>query len=120
MQLTRGGAGHGRHLERARGGGAMIFVQMLEEHAGCAAYLLGCGSSGTCGVVDPLADPDRYLQAARDRGLRITHVIDTHVHGDHVSGGRALAAAAGAAYYLHEAAPPRFSFAKLKDGGGPA
>jgi len=94
----------------------MIFVQMLEEHAGCAAYLLGCGSSGTCGVVDPLADPDRYLQAARDRGLRITHVIDTHVHGDHVSGGRALAAAAGAAYYLHEAAPARFSFEKLKDG----
>ena len=94
----------------------MIFAQMLQEQTGCAAYLLGCGSSGTCTVVDPQADPEPYLRAAAERGLRITDVIDTHVHGDHISGGRALAAGAGAAYHLHEAAPARFPTEKLTDG----
>jgi glyoxylase-like metal-dependent hydrolase (beta-lactamase superfamily II) len=94
----------------------MIFVQMLQEQTGCAAYLVGCGSEGTCAVVDPQADPAPYLRAAADRGLRIAHVVDTHVHGDHLSGGRALAAAAGAAYHLHEAALAAFSFERMTDG----
>ena len=94
----------------------MIFVQMLQEQTGCAAYLVGCGSAGTCAVVDPQVGPEPYLRAAADRGLRIARVIDTHVHGDHVSGARELAAAAGATYHLHEAAPARFPFETLSEG----
>ena len=94
----------------------MIFLQILEEQMGCATYLVGCGSNGTCAVVDPRADPEPYLRAAADRGLRITHAIDTHVHGDHVSGARALAAAAGAPYFLHEAALAAFPCEKMTDG----
>lgn len=94
----------------------MIFQQMLQEQTGCAAYLVGCGSNGTCAIVDPQLDPEPYLRAAKDRGLRITHVIDTHVHGDHLSGARQLAAAAGAPYYLHEVALAAFPFERMKDG----
>lgn len=94
----------------------MIFLQILQEKTGCATYLVGCGSDGTCAVVDPLADPAPYLRAAGDRDLRITRVIDTHVHGDHVSGARTLAAAAGASYHLHEAALAAFPFERMTDG----
>jgi glyoxylase-like metal-dependent hydrolase (beta-lactamase superfamily II) len=94
----------------------MIFLQMLEEKMGCATYLVGCGSGGTCAIIDPREGPEPYLRAAADRGLRIAHVIDTHVHGDHISGARALAAAAGAPYYLHESALAAFPCEKLKEG----
>jgi hydroxyacylglutathione hydrolase len=49
-------------------------------------------------VVDPIGDIQSYLRAADNAGMRIHFVIDTHVHADHLSAGRALADAAGAAY----------------------
>jgi glyoxylase-like metal-dependent hydrolase (beta-lactamase superfamily II) len=84
---------------------------------GCAAYLFGCGSLGKCAVVDAHEeDIDAYANFAAAKGMHITHVIDTHVHADHRSGGRALARKVGAAYCLHEAADVVGPFEPLHDG----
>lgn len=66
--------------------------------------------------MDARSDIEPYVNTARDLGLQIRFVIDTHVHADHVSGGRALAEAVGATYHLHESAPAAFQFEKLHDG----
>lgn len=95
----------------------MIFKPYHYDDTGCAAYLFGCGSQGKCAVVDPQErDVEAYLAFAASKGMRITHVVDTHVHADHVSGGRTLAARAGAAYCLHRAADVAFPFTPLDDG----
>ena len=80
----------------------MIFRQFLHSSPIGASYLFGCGGQSQCVVVDPFQDVAPYLEASRDTGMRIVHVIDTHVHADHLSGARALADAAGASYLVHE------------------
>jgi glyoxylase-like metal-dependent hydrolase (beta-lactamase superfamily II) len=84
---------------------------------GCATYLLGCGSLGKCAVVDAHEeDIDAYAHFAASKGMRITHVIDTHVHADHRSGGAALAKKVGAKYCLHSSADVDMPFEPLADG----
>jgi glyoxylase-like metal-dependent hydrolase (beta-lactamase superfamily II) len=84
---------------------------------GCAAYLFGCGTLGRCAVVDARADDvGAYEAFASTQGMRITHVIDTHVHADHRSGGPELARRTGATYCLHEAADVAMPFTALRDG----
>lgn len=80
----------------------MIFRQFLHFDPVAASYLVGCGGRGVCAVVDPVGETDRYLIAAGDNRMQIRYVIDTHVHADHISAGRALARRAGAEYVLHE------------------
>ena len=80
----------------------MIFHQFLHTSPVGASYLFGCGGQGQCVVVDPVEDIGPYQQASRETGMRITHVIDTHVHADHISGARSLADAVGASYVVHE------------------
>ena len=83
----------------------MILRQTLHTSPAVASsYLFGCGSKGVGVVVDPVAKPRFYLDSASELGLQIRYVIDTHVHADHISTGRALADAADAAYVLHESA----------------
>jgi glyoxylase-like metal-dependent hydrolase (beta-lactamase superfamily II) len=95
----------------------MIFRPFYDFGTGCAAYLFGCGTLGKCAVVDPKeGDNDQFARFAESKGMRITHVIDTHVHADHRSGGLALAKATGAAYCLHEAADVSLPFERLRDG----
>ena len=95
----------------------MIFRAFSYFDTGCASYLFGCGSLGKCAVVDPRADDvQSYRDFAASKGMRITHVIDTHVHADHKSGGRELAEAEHAAYCLHESADVSFPFTGLRDG----
>jgi hydroxyacylglutathione hydrolase len=67
-------------------------------------------------VCDPLDDPQFYLRAAEANGLRIRYVIDTHVHADHLSGGRQLAQLADAEYVLHASAPARYDFLRVEEG----
>ncbi|HWU91454.1 MAG TPA: MBL fold metallo-hydrolase, partial [Kofleriaceae bacterium] len=62
------------------------------------------------------ADVDAYAELAAAKGMRITHVFETHVHADHRSGGRALAARTGARYCLHRTADVAFPFEPLDDG----
>ena len=95
----------------------MIFRPFYYYDMGCAAYLFGCGALGKCAVVDGRTeDVEAYAAFARDKQMRITHVIDTHVHADHRSGGRALAGKIDAEYCLHESANVAFSFTPLSDG----
>src|SRR5262245_7701734 len=94
----------------------MIFRPYHYFDLGCAAYLLGCGTVGEGAVVDPRADDiDAYIDFARLKGLRLTHVIDTHVHADHRSGGRELAQRTGAQYCLHQSADVSLPFSPLHD-----
>lgn len=95
----------------------MIFRPYYYFESGCAAYLFGCGGLGKCAVVDAQErDLDAYASFAAAKGMRITHVIDTHVHADHRSGGPALARRVRAAYCLHESADVGLPFEPLRDG----
>ncbi len=67
-------------------------------------------------MVDPQLEVEPYLEAAADKALRITHVFETHVQADHLSGARRLAAATGAAVLVHEAAGVRFTHVPVADG----
>jgi glyoxylase-like metal-dependent hydrolase (beta-lactamase superfamily II) len=66
--------------------------------------------------VDPQHEIDQYLEASERTRMRITHIIETHIQADHLSGCRELAAKTGAPIYLHEAAQAHFPFQPLKDG----
>lgn len=94
----------------------MILRPFYYYDIGCAAYVLGCGSVGRCAAVDPRADDvDAYQAFADAKQMRITHVIDTHVHADHRSGGFELARRVGARYCLHESADVAMPFTPLRD-----
>jgi glyoxylase-like metal-dependent hydrolase (beta-lactamase superfamily II) len=81
-----------------------------------ASYLLGCGGKSVGAVVDPVESIDRYLDDSERLGLRIRYVVDTHGHADHLSGGRALAEATGAAYVLFAEAGATYAFEGVVDG----
>ena len=78
----------------------MFFTQFYDQSLAQASYLIGCQATGDAIVVDPLRDIAPYLATAAREGLRITHVTETHIHADFVSGARELAAATGATLYL--------------------
>jgi glyoxylase-like metal-dependent hydrolase (beta-lactamase superfamily II) len=94
----------------------MILRQFLHSDPVGISYLFGCGGKATGAVVDPVGDIKPYLQAADNAGMRIHFVIDTHVHADHLSAGRALAAAAGAEYVLSADAAVSFPYKGVRDG----
>lgn len=94
----------------------MILRQFLHSDPVGISYLFGCGGKAAGAVVDPVGDIQPYLQAADNAGMRILFVIDTHVHADHLSAGRALAAAAGAEYVLSTEAGVSFPHKGVRDG----
>ena len=96
----------------------MFFRQLLAKDA-TLSYFFGCGSCHVGVAVDPvLGDENWFVEQAAKQDVNITHVIDTHVHADHYSGGRALAEKAGAIYCLHETNQglTSFDFTPLADG----
>lgn len=94
----------------------MYFKQFLHDDLGCSSYFIASRQSREAAVVDPQLDIQEYLELAADRDYRIIRVLDTHLHADHISGNRALAAATGASISLHEAADALFPFNPLRDG----
>lgn len=95
----------------------MILRQFLHTQPVVAAsYLVGCGGHGVGAVIDPVDAPSVYLHTADALGLRVVSVVDTHVHADHLSTGRALAQTAGCDYLLHAGAPAQFAFRRVEDG----
>ncbi len=73
----------------------MFFKQLYDQPLAQASYLIGCQATGEAIVIDPLRDPVPYIDLARSEGLRITHITETHIHADFVSGARELHAATG-------------------------
>ena len=66
-------------------------------------------------MVDPQLDIEPYLEAAGEKGMRITHIFETHVQADHLSGARRLANATGAPILYHRAAGVRFPHTDVRD-----
>lgn len=89
-------------------------VQVRRRGKGCLSYVIGASSN--CIVVDPALDLRHHLEIAEHRGWTITHVLDTHLHADHVSGARALAEATGAELWLNPSDPFAFEFEPITDG----
>ena len=80
----------------------MIEVVVIDTPSlGDRSYLVTDGMAAV--VVDPQRDIDRILVLAADRGVAVTHVFETHIHNDYVSGGLALAGETGAAYHVNGA-----------------
>jgi hydroxyacylglutathione hydrolase len=80
----------------------MLLKYFYDDRLAQASYLVGCAATGEALVVDPMRDSSVYLRAAEREGLQITHVTETHIHADFVSGARELAAATGATLYLSD------------------
>ena len=94
----------------------MFFKQIKVEGLGCLSYIIGCPKDGRAFVVDPKRDIDDYLKTADKNGLKITGVIDTHIHADHISGSQELKEQTGATIYVHENADVEYEHSTLKDG----
>ena len=98
----------------------MYFKRIYDTDLAQASYLVGCQKNGTAIVIDPTRDAEQYLTLAQQEGLTITHVTETHIHADYLSGSRELAARTGAALLLSDEGGPDWSYGfdheGLKDG----
>ena len=94
----------------------MYTQQFFVEGLGCASYIVGCEAEGVAAVIDPDRNIQKYLDAANARELKITQIIETHLHADHVSGNTDLSNRTGADIYLHEASGAEFNHKPLRDG----
>lgn len=94
----------------------MYFKQFLDDRCGCASYMIASRQSHEAAIFDPGIETEQYTSLLRQRDFRLRYVIDSHVHADHVSGARRLAAAEGAELCLHESAKVTYAFRPLRDG----
>lgn len=107
------------HLEPVKvgelqGGGELY--QFVRLGKGCLSYM--AISEGEAAVIDATRMTDIFLDFAQEKGAAIKHVFDTHLHADHISGGRAIAEATGATYYLPPADAEEviFDYTALENG----
>jgi glyoxylase-like metal-dependent hydrolase (beta-lactamase superfamily II) len=107
------------HLEPVKVGdlkdGGEIY-QFVRIGKGCLSYMVV--SNGDAAIIDATRMTDIYLEFADSIGVKITHVFDTHLHADHISGGRNIAEKTGATYWLppKDATEVTFSYQPLEDG----
>jgi hydroxyacylglutathione hydrolase len=102
----------------------MLVRRFYDSKLAQASYLIGAMDTGEAVVIDANRDIHQYLRMAADENLRVTHVTETHIHADYLSGSRELAAKAGATLLLSDEGGPdwRYEFAdqlravRLKDG----
>lgn len=94
----------------------MRVTQYRIEGLGHLSTLVADEAAGVAAVVDPRRDVDLYLEAARAGDLRITHVVETHLHNDYVSGGRELAALTGATHVIGVGAELAHEHRPVRDG----
>lgn len=80
----------------------MILKRFYDSKLAQASYLIGCGKTGESIVIDANRDIEQYLKMAASEGVRITHVTETHIHADFVSGSRELASRAAARLFLSD------------------
>jgi len=94
----------------------LYFRQILHAEKACASYLVGCPTRGVCAVVDPQGDPQVYVSQSRQHGMAVGSVIETHMHADHLSCARELAALTEAPLYVGPEADVGFAHLTLADG----
>jgi hydroxyacylglutathione hydrolase len=93
----------------------MQLRQFRIEGLGHLSTLVADDVAGVAAVVDPRRDVDIYLAAARDLDVRITHVVETHLHNDYVSGARDLAALTGARHVIGAGAQLAYEHGPVRD-----
>jgi glyoxylase-like metal-dependent hydrolase (beta-lactamase superfamily II)/rhodanese-related sulfurtransferase len=89
-------------------------IQVRRTGKGCLSYVVG--SKGDALVIDPSLPPEVYLDIVRRQGWTLRHVLDTHIHADHLSRARQLATAGGATLRLPDQRRARFPFDAVHDG----
>lgn len=98
----------------------MFFQHVYDKTLAQASYFIGCQKAGVALVIDPKRDVDTYLEIAKQNKMKITHIAETHIHADFLSGSRELAALTGAKMYLSDEGGPgweyEFDHVGLKDG----
>jgi hydroxyacylglutathione hydrolase len=98
----------------------MLFQHIYDKSLAQASYLIGCQKAGVAAVIDPKRDVDTYIDIAQQNNMKITHIFETHIHADFLSGARELAALTGAEMYLSDEGGPdwqyQFAHQGLKDG----
>lgn len=96
------------------GGGELY--QFVRLGKGCLSYM--AVNEGEAAIIDAVRFTDVFIKFAEEKGVQIKHVFDTHLHADHISGGRHIASQTGAAYYLpsKDAEEVVFDFTPLTDG----
>ena len=94
----------------------MQIRQFRIEGLGHLSALVADDVAGVAAVVDPRRDVDAYLDAARELDVRITHVVETHLHNDYVSGGHELATLTGARHVIGAGAALRHEHGPVRDG----
>lgn len=98
----------------------MFFEHIYDNSLAQGSYLIGCQATGEAIVVDAKRDVDTYIELVRKNKLRITHITETHIHADFLSGSRELAALTGATLYLSDEGGEdwqyQFPHVGLKDG----
>ncbi|ANB57811.1 rhodanese-like domain protein [Anoxybacillus sp. B7M1] len=90
----------------------MKVYQFIRVGKGCLSYMVISGKEAL--VVDPSRFIDVYEDVAREEGVNITHIVDSHLHADHISGGRELAERTGAKYYLMKSEGAVYHFEPLE------
>jgi len=95
----------------------MLLKYFYDQRLAQASYMVGCAKTGEALVVDPMRDIEPYLRAAAENGLRITHITETHIHADFVSGARELAAATGGRLYLSDEGDADWKYAYAAEAG---
>jgi hydroxyacylglutathione hydrolase len=80
----------------------MFFELVYDKSLAQASYVVGCQAKGVAAVIDPKRDVDTYLNIAKANNMKITHILETHIHADFLSGSRELAALTGAEMYLSD------------------
>jgi hydroxyacylglutathione hydrolase len=88
----------------------LIFRRLFDPRLAQASYLIGCQTTRQGVVVDPNRNVERYLQTATEEGLLITHVTETHIHADFVSGARELSHRTGAQLHLSGAGDAKWGY----------
>jgi glyoxylase-like metal-dependent hydrolase (beta-lactamase superfamily II)/rhodanese-related sulfurtransferase len=87
--------------------------QFIRIGKGCLSYMVV--SEDEALIVDAARFTDVYIEAAKQEGAKITHIVDSHLHADHISGGRMLAEQTGAKYYLMKSEGAVFDYAALEN-----
>jgi hydroxyacylglutathione hydrolase len=95
----------------------MLLKRFYDDKLAQASFLVGCAATGEALVIDPNRDVDQYLRAAEAEGLRITHVTETHIHADFVSGSRELAKRAGAQLFLSDEGDADWKYTFAREAG---